>query len=152
MMNSVFIRQDLNNGALSSYRAMPQKDITSDNAATFEMGRKVYTKTHPIVKQEPHIQNNQKKWLRNRDSSQVTANRRNNSIGKGSINTQSLISFTTYRDVNTVNDALTRCRAGGSTAPAKCRAKKTNAPTPSFAPAVPKYNNYVGTKYPVLFH
>jgi hypothetical protein len=153
MMNPVFIQQDINNGALSFYNAMPQKDFTSDGNASFEMGRKVFVKTHPVMaNQQPHPQNHQKKWLGNRDSSQVTANRRNHSIGKGSVNTAAAtkFSFTTYRDVNTVNDALTRCRSGGSCVPAKCRARKTNAPTPSFAPAAPKHD--IGIKYPVLYH
>ena len=151
-MNPVFIQQDINNGALKSRNAMPQKDFTSDGAASFEMGRKVYVHTRPLIT-APKI-DIQKKWMGNRDSSQVTANRRNTSIGKGSINTtpNNQISFTTYRDVNTVNDAVTRCRAGGSTVPAKCRAKHTNAPTPTFAPAKPLHHNYVGTKYPVLYH
>ena len=149
----VFIRENLNNGALKTINAMPQKDSTSDGNSSFEMGRRIYTKTHPLV--TPLSTAVDKKWIGgNRDSSQITTNRRNNTIGKGSINTNTntLLSFTTYKDVNVVNDALRRCRSGGSIVPAKKIAKKTNAPTPSFHPVIPKYNNYVGIKYPYLFH
>ena len=154
MSRIAFIYQDINNGALRSINAMPQKDSTSDGTSSFEMGRRVYTETtdksHPIT----NPQKLHKKWIGgNHDSSQITENRKNNSIGRGSINTTNkLLSFTTYRDVNTVNDALTRCRAGGAVAPPKKNAKNTNGLTPSFKPAKPLYNNYVGTKYPVLYH
>jgi len=144
--------RDINNGALRFVNAMPQKDSTSDGTSSFEMARSVYLETNS-VKTAPTYQNNHKKWMGNRDASQVTANRRNNSVGKGSINTNTnnLLSFTTHKDVNVVNDALRRCRAGGAVAPPKTN-HRTNGLTPSFRPAVPKYENYVGTKYPVLFH
>ena len=150
--NPIFIKTDINNGALNSINAMPQKDGTSDGTSTFELGRSVYLATH-ATNNPPMCQNNQKKWMGNRDSSQVTANRRNSGIGKSSINTstQNVISFTTYKDVNVVNDALRRCRAGGAVAPPKA-SHRPNGLTPTFRPAVPPNNNYYGTKYPTLFH
>ena len=143
--------QDINNGALNTKQAMPQKDVTSDGNASFSMGRQIFTQSYPAT-QLTNSQYNEKKWYRNRDASQVTANRRNNQIGSGSSNvTGNILSFTTYKDVNTVNDALTRVRAGGSVAPPKKAANKNNALVPSFSPAVPPYN-IRGIKYPVLYH
>lgn len=130
IFRSMFAINNINNGALSAVKAMPQKDITSDGDTSFALSRQYYMST---------LQNNatsiqpQKKWYGNRDASQVTTNRRVTQIGVGSLNAKkTLTSFTTYKDVNTVNDALTRVRAGGATVPAKYRAKTTNAPTPGF--------------------
>jgi hypothetical protein len=143
--------QNINNGVLIGQKAMPQKDITSDGDSSFELGRQTYINTHPST--TPTVQQlQQKKWYGNRDASQVTANRRTNQIGVGSLNASSgQIGFTTYKDVNTVSNALTRVRAGGAVAPAKKAANKNNAPTPTFSPAIPM-NNIRGIKYPVLYH
>jgi hypothetical protein len=143
--------QNINNGVLIGQKAMPQKDITSDGDSSFELGRQTYINTYPRT--TPTIEQlQQKKWYGNRDASQVTANRRTNQIGLGSLNASSgQIGFTTYKDVNTVNTALTRVRAGGAVAPAKKAANKNNAPTPTFSPAIPM-NNIRGIKYPVLYH
>jgi hypothetical protein len=143
--------QNINNGVLIGQKAMPQKDITSDGNSSFELGRQTYINTHPST--TPTVQQlQQKKWYGNRDASQVTANRRTNQIGVGSLNASNgQIGFTTYKDVNTVSTALTRVRAGGAVAPAKKAANKNNAPTPTFSPAIPM-NNIRGIKYPVLYH
>jgi hypothetical protein len=143
--------QNINNGVLIGQKAMPQKDITSDGDSSFELGRQTYINTHPST--APTVQQlQQKKWYGNRDASQVTANRRTNQIGVGSLNASNgQIGFTTYKDVNTVSNALTRVRAGGAVAPAKKAANKNNAPTPTFSPAIPM-NNIRGIKYPVLYH
>jgi hypothetical protein len=143
--------QNINNGVLIGLKAMPQKDITSDGDSSFELGRQTYINTFPTT--TPTIEQiQQKKWYGNRDASQVTANRRTNQIGVGSLNaSKGQFGFTTYRDVNTVSNALTRVRAGGAVAPAKKAANKNNAPTPTFSPAIPM-NNIRGIKYPVLYH
>jgi len=61
---------------------------------------------------------NQKKWMGNRDASQVTVNRRTNSIGVGTLNySNTPLSFTKPNDVNIVNHALRRVRSGGAVAP-----------------------------------
>jgi hypothetical protein len=159
-----YVKQDINNGALKFVNAMPQKDLTSDGESSFEMGRKIYTKTNQPFQSENVL--NTKKWVGgNRDSSSITTRLKNNTIGKGSINTDTkqTLSFTTYKDVNTVNNALTRVRAGGAMVPPKVRASKhptTNysiTASPSikygFSPFSPrttvsKSNNYTGTVDP----
>lgn len=133
---SMFAINNINNGALSAMNAMPQKDITSDGETSFALDRKNYKETLPTVtttvSQKIH-----KKWFGNRDASQVTTNRRVTEIGVGSMNAnKNLSSFTTYKEVNTVSDALTRVRSGGSVAPAKKGANRKNAPTPSFPTGV----------------
>ena len=147
-----FIINNINNGTLSSISAMPQKDSTSDGNSSFEMARSIYKRSdvgllNPVV-------DIQKKWVGgNRDSSSSTTNRRNIAVGKGSINiTESPMSFSTHKIINTIDDAKRRARSGGAIAPAKKNAKTNNAPTPRFSPAVPSYNNYIGIKYPYLFH
>jgi len=153
-MFQTFIINDLDNGALTGVKAMPQKDSTSDSQSTFSMGRQVFSNTYTT--NIPSVEKfNQKKWIGgNRDASDVTTRNRNNRIGNGSLNSSgALISFTTYKDVNTVNDALTRVRAGGAVAPAKKGASKYNTyvPVPSFRPAIPP-NDIRGIKYPTIFH
>jgi len=110
------IINNINNSELTSIRAMPLKDSTSDGDSTFEMSRKIYTRTMRIIL--PHDPNddprtittynwqarrniqqtttlpsgtsskhmNGKKWYGNRDASQVTTNRRTNQVGAGSLN------------------------------------------------------------------
>ena len=115
MSNPVFIKQDINNGALSAIKAMPLKDSTSDATSTFELSRKIYERTYstPLTNEQvlaalkparfgmsgfmnmnrirPTVFDGQqapaqKKWSANRDASQITVNRRTNSVGKGSFN------------------------------------------------------------------
>lgn len=147
MYKMMFSLQSVNNGALTSDKAMPQKDSTSDNASSFQMGRKVYIDTLP----EPVEPT--KKWMPSaRDASDVARRRRVVALGKGSINiSPNILSFTTYRDVNTTNDALRRARAGGSVAPAKKNAQTMNPIVPRYVPAVPT-TTIVPNKYPTLSH
>ena len=42
MYRMMFSLQSMNNGALAGDKAMPQKDSTSDNASSFQMGRKIF--------------------------------------------------------------------------------------------------------------
>jgi hypothetical protein len=173
------IINNINNGELNSVRAMPQKDMTSDNESSFEMARSVYVRTFPnnvintpithtnyIWQARRNIQQitsvptgittnymNGKKWYGNRDASQVTTNRRTNQVGVGSLNaSNSPMGFTTHSDINTTRDALRRVRAGGSVAPAKKGANRNNAPVPSFSPALPNLKQNFGIKQPYLFH
>lgn len=134
----MFAINNINNGTLSSKKAMPQKDLSSTNESEFAMDRRNYSETVNNAlshKSADSIYNYpQKKWLGNRDASQVTYNRRVSNIGTGSLNADGVpMSFTTVKDVNTVNDAIRRTRAGGSVVPPKVRARRTNAPTPSWA-------------------
>jgi len=154
MFKMFYSIQNINNGALQSRNAMPQKDSTSDGQSSFEMARKTYLKTNgllvPPVSSNPVVAG--KQWYGNRDASQVTANRRNVQVGKGSMNpTDTLLSFTTYKVVNTTNDALRRVRAGGAVAPPKKAASTHNAITPRYAPALSQ-SAIIGIKNPYLFH
>ena len=147
MYKMMFSLQNNNNGALTADKAMPQKDSTSDNNASFQIGRKTYIETLPA----PLIP--EKKWMpSSRDASDIARRRRIAAVGKGTINeNNSTLSFTTYRDINTTNDALRRARAGGSVAPAKKNAQTINPITPTFAPAIPT-TPIVPNKYPTMFH
>ena len=178
MYKMMFSINNINNGALTAIKAMPQKDSTSDGNSTFEMARTTYNKQHqyvPTLQQAKQVHNhvashsnpNQVsrtasdivttkagKWFGNKDASQIIANRRNSAVGKGSVLStyqDAPLSFTTYKDVNTTNDAIRRVRAGGAVAPPKKGANRNNAPTPTFAPAKSQ-NNLHGLKQPVLFH
>lgn len=155
MMNMFRWSHTLNNGTLKGTHAMPQKDITSDGDSTFEMGRRTYVRTLPKAPIPPaslvHLSQT-KKWYGNRDASQIVANRRNTQIGLGTLNASTApMSFTTHKIVNTIDDALTRTRAGGSVAPAKKGANRNNGLPPTFAPARPAIINKA-VKYPALFH
>jgi hypothetical protein len=128
-MISLFpIRTEINNGILTANRAMPLKNITSDNTSTFSVDRHNYiessTNTTTIK------QNGQKKWIGgNRDASNVISRRRVNSVGNGTLNASGKpISFNTVSDTNTERQAYHRVRSGGSAVPAKCTHKYVNAP------------------------
>ena len=115
--------QNINNGALTGIKSMPQKDITSNGESQFQLSRHTYVNTHL----ETALTNNekmQKKWYGNKDASSVISNRRNNSVGNGSLNASGgLHSMTTYQDKNYENAALKRVRSGGSVVPPKVSAR-----------------------------
>ncbi len=144
-MISMFpILNDINNNQLTGPRAMPLKNITSDNQGSFAMGRRVFTRTYtttPAINtmkdpiRGPEGKNRilptifdgthttlQKKWIGgNRDASQITANRTYTAISNGSLNAAGgLTSFTSNIETNTVRNAKIRTRCGGSNAPVKC--------------------------------
>lgn len=124
MYRSMFAINNINNGALSFPKAMPQKDSTSDSTSDFAIGRRIYVDTLPSSSTTTlSAVAPTKKWIGgSRDASQVTNNRRIESIGNGSLNaSSSQMSYTTFRDVNTVSNAKTRARAGGASVPAKVR-------------------------------
>jgi hypothetical protein len=167
MSNPVFIQQVINNNKLSFTKAMPLKDSTSDGTSDFEVGRKIYSKTYnppltdvaavdllgkhyfgpsgissirPTVFDGTHTPI-QKKWMgsANRDSSQITANRRTTTVGKGTLNLQSStnnstnvpLSFTNGNDKNLINHTLRRVRGGGAVAPPK----KAASPSYTYGPS-----------------
>jgi hypothetical protein len=126
----------INNGTLSTLKCMPQKDLTSDGTDSFAKDRYTYVNTLQTQSVPLPVQTN-KKFFGNRDASEVIRNRRVNEVGLGTLNANKIpTSFTNTVQTNTVRDAITRVRAGGASAPAKKRAMRTNAPTPSF-PAGP---------------
>ena len=100
----------LNNGILSSIRAMPRKDLTSDNESTFAMPRRAYMATITPTSDEKKV----KKWFGNRDASQVTAKHRINEIGVGSLNAATVpMAFKDTLGLNTTRQALRRVRHNG---------------------------------------
>lgn len=149
------IINDMNNAISNSRMGMPIKDITSDGASTFEMNRKLFSRTYTtpattipnpgVAKVERNalgLSNNQavitgpavpiqKKWIGgNRDASQITKNRRVQQSGKTMANLQNQpISFVNDRDPNVIRQAITRVRGGGAANVPKARAGvNTNLP------------------------
>jgi hypothetical protein len=117
----MYRRNDINNGISYSGRGMPQKDLTSDGAGSFAIGRQNYVETANAINSTIQSQKTAKKWYGNRDASAVIDKRRNAGIGKGSINNAgTAIGFTTNVDRNTARQALVRTRAGGYVVPPKC--------------------------------
>jgi hypothetical protein len=158
----ISIKQEVNNGILSTKNAMPQKNNTSDNQSSFSMDRKAYensfTLNPSITKNNPAYYtiggfNNtsrrnlkvfdgtstakQKQWYGNRDASEIIRKNRVNSVGLGSLNSQGQsLNFESHANVNIVNDALRRVRGGGAVAPKKKNHNTHNSTTPaqSFIP------------------
>jgi hypothetical protein len=134
---SVFPLFPINNGILIGRNAMPQKDLTSDAENSFAIGRHQYVNTLGYKTNTSIAVQNHKKWLGNRDASQVTTNRRVSEIGVGTLNANNKpFAFTTVRDVNTVNDALRRTRGSGAVAPAKKNASKHSVIAPNSFPKI----------------
>ena len=107
----------MNNGILSSIKAMPQKDSTSDSTTNFATSRRIYSETINAAPTLAVLK--QKKFIGgNRDASSVVARRRATEVGVGTLNASAApLSFTTTRDVNVTNNALRRVRAGGGYVP-----------------------------------
>jgi len=159
MSNPVFIQKNIQNNRTNAIKGMSLKDSTSDNTSDFELGRTIYNKTYspPLTDEDalrmvnpPHFGQsgtsrirptmfdgthtpNQKKWMgsANRDSSQITRNRRTDSVGKGSFNLpidseNQTLSFTNGNDRNLINHTLSRVRGGGAVAPPKKAASPSN--------------------------
>ena len=125
------ILQNINNAILTGERAMPMKDITSDNTNSFSMNRMTFARRGHA--EQGAVPPNQ--WIGgNRDASQVISHRRINSIANGSLNASPLysasqkMSFTTTNDPNAQRNALHRTRSGGSRVPAKVTHKYSNPP------------------------
>lgn len=128
------IIKNVNNGILSSRRAMPLKGITSDNDYSFAKGRMIFTRTH---QNKPTTENgilqeskNKLIGVANRDASQVSHNRRVNHIANGTLNAfQKKMAFTNGNEVNTVRTTLHKTKSSGSRVPAKVFYKYSGAPT-----------------------
>jgi len=106
----------LNNGIAQSVRAMPRKDITSDNASSFAMTRRAYTATLKFTS-ATNDEKLMKKWhgAVNKDASSVTATNRRNEVGVGSLNAANVpMSFKNTADTNTRRQALRRVRHNSS--------------------------------------
>lgn len=142
-MNGQPIRTEINNGVLSSTKAMPMKDITSDNQQSFSMNRLLFFKAYQpkvnfaikqvskstVQRESPGIHPAaiidgpktvfQKKWMvGNRDASSVAARKRTNTTGITGTATGPT-SFKNTTDTTTRTDALTRVRGAGSRVPPK---------------------------------
>jgi hypothetical protein len=172
--NSISTIQAINNNQLTAIKAMPIKNLNSDNNSTFSMYRKTYVETYdntanPLPNKVPFYDQRTrgtgfqttsvatKKWYGNRDASQVTTNRRNNEVGAGSLNANGQsMSFNSNIEKNTVNDALRRVRGGGAVAPKKknVSASATYVPTPAYAPVstISTTKPIFGIKSPYIYH
>jgi hypothetical protein len=141
------IINQLNNGIIKAARAMPLKNLTSNNEQSFEIDRKLFNKAYQpkmnfaipqisrstVQRSAPAIQHGfvidgpktalQKKWIGgNQDASKVTMNQRRRATGTIMNNTGPQ-SFNTTSD-NTVRiDALARVRGGGARVPVQVGAK-----------------------------
>ncbi len=102
----------LNNGIANSVRAMPRKDITSDNTHSFAISRHAYAGSLnlTVVTNDEKLM---KKWHGpvNKDASAVTSRNRINEIGVGSLNASNVpMAFKNTSDPNTRRQALRRVR------------------------------------------
>ena len=94
-------------------RAMPMKDLTSDNDSTFSTPRRAYTAFNwsTVTNDEKLL----KKWFGNKDASTVTSTNRINQIGLGSLNAVDIpMAFKNTSDPNVRRQALMRVRHGGT--------------------------------------
>jgi hypothetical protein len=108
-----------NNGILSSVKAMPIKDLTSDGGSSFAMSRRGYSRALQLTQPTNEVAL-EKKWFGNKDASQITTNRRLAEVGVGSLNANATVmSFTNTSDSNTARQALHRVRSGGASVPSK---------------------------------
>lgn len=156
------ILEQLNNGILSFPKAMPLKDLTSDNADSFAMNRSIFQKSYikpmdlsipqvtqtMVQRQSPGIQHgfniqgtatvNQKKWIGgNRDSSQITRNRRIKTTGQN-LSTTGPQSFKNISiNDNSRVSALARMRGSGSRVPPKVTQKNVQPPQEPTPPEEP---------------
>jgi hypothetical protein len=97
----------MNNASLSGAAAMPLKDLTSDNASSFAMGRRNFYETSQA------LQAREKKFIGgNRDASSVAARRTAVAIGR--VN-KSVNSFVSSDSVSRKDEftAIRRVRSGG---------------------------------------
>jgi hypothetical protein len=136
MYKMMFSYQPQNNAVLSSTKAMPQKDTTSDGAGSFAIARHEYAET---ITATPDTISEQlkKKWFGSRDASDIATKRRVREIGVGTLNAgQNDFAFMNKNDNNSRVDALARVRGGGYVVPPKVRNRKTSDGVPVLAPPV----------------
>jgi hypothetical protein len=128
----MFCLREMNNGILNATKAMPLKDLTSNNDSTFAINRKQYIRVLNDTVTVQQLQ--QKKWYGNssvRDSTKVMQKKVRNEIGNGTLNSsKSNMAFvdTNIRGGNIRRNALTRVRNLGSSVPAKKTHNYNNAP------------------------
>lgn len=109
------IPQIMNNAITNVPKGMPLKDRTSDNSASFAMGRMLYSKSTETITNKA-----EKKWFGTRDSSDVVHRRKLNAVGKNSLNANSVaISFTNTNNANDSRQALGKIRSLGGGIPKK---------------------------------
>jgi len=102
----------INNGITNVPKGMPLKDLSSDNNASFAMGRMLYSKTIETVSTD--TDKTHKKWFGSRNSSDVVQRRKLNAIGGNSLNmSSSALSFTTTNNTNDVRQSLSKTRNSG---------------------------------------
>lgn len=117
----MFCLTEMNNAILTSTKAMPLKDLTSDNYSTFSMARKQYIR---VLGEDTNFNVNtniQKKWYGNssiRDSTKVIGKKIRNTIGNGTLNySKNNFAFVDTNHINTQFQALKRVRNSGFTTP-----------------------------------
>lgn len=130
MYKMMFSIQNINNAVLSSTKAMPQKDSTSDGTSDFSTARREYCEVLPPTP-ETIQQKQAKKWFGNRDASQIATNRRIREIGVGTLNaSKQPFAFMNKNDDNSRVSALARVRGGGAVVPPKVRHRLTSSGIP----------------------
>lgn len=130
MFKMMFSIQPNNNAVLSTTKAMPMKDSTSDGTSVFSNARREYCEIVPTTP-ETVQQKLSKKWFGNRDASQIATNRRIHEIGVGTLNaSKTPFAFTNKNDKNSRIDALARVRGGGSVVPPKVRGRPGQSGVP----------------------
>ena len=123
MFSFMLRKNDINNSILQGQHVMPIKDSTSDGTSDFAMGRTRFFNTYNHTTTQ--LQQNHKKWMGNRDSSNTTANRRVSAIGASLNPTGGPLSFTSKND-NSVRQAVQRTRNSGYIVPTKVSQKYMN--------------------------
>jgi len=109
------ISQIMNNAITDVPKGMPLKDLTSDNSASFAMGRMLYSKSTETITNKA-----EKKWFGTRDSSDVVQRRKLNAVGKNSLNMNSgALSFISTNNTNDTRQALGKTRNLGGGIPKK---------------------------------
>jgi hypothetical protein len=138
--NNQPVLQHINNGVVNAVHAMPMKDLTSDNGASFQLTRTLFERAYlpstqiqtgsdQIKRESRGIHNGfvstgpkstaQKKWIGgNRDASSIISRRKMAAAG-AAMNVTGAQSFKNTTDNNTRIDALARVRGGGARVPLK---------------------------------
>jgi hypothetical protein len=121
-----------NNSVLYSQKAMPSKDITSNNENDFAMYRRSFIDTYKTDTDTTLSDQLQKRWYggtKNRDASRIIDQNRIHHIGNGSLNSnKQAFAFNNKNDKNSEREALVRVRHIGSAAPPKKIHNYPNAP------------------------
>lgn len=126
LISTIPRKQYINNGISESVMGMPQKFGVSDGGTTFTLARLSYknaysnvtNKTNEITSTVPK----QGKPISFQSSGQHIEQKKNNAIGRGSMNKAgSKISFKSV-DNNLVNSKLSKCRSSGCVPPPKIAA------------------------------